>query len=130
MGPNLRPTPQGQSEDCFVLDVLVPASPVSTPIPVMVQIYGGDYTEGNAALLVSRRCNGEWIKRESDLCLDPVPAGFCSGSQAAGTSPSTAVLNVGLLDQRGGARPGATQHPTFVRRHIKGHHLGWLSRER
>ena len=59
-----------------MLDVLVPASPVSTPLPAIVQIYGGDYTEGNAALLVSRRCNGEWIKRESDLCLDPVPAGF------------------------------------------------------
>jgi carboxylesterase type B len=76
IGPKLEATPQGQSEDCFVLDVLGPASPVSTPLPVMVQIYGGDYAEGNAALLVSGRRNGERIKRESDLCLDPVPAGF------------------------------------------------------
>jgi hypothetical protein len=45
------------------------------------------------------------------------------GSQAVGTSPRTGPVNVGLLDQRGGARPGTTQHPTFVRRHIKGHHL-------
>lgn len=40
------------------------------------------------------------------------------------------ALNVGLLDQRGGARLGAIQHPTFLRRSIKGHHLGWLGRER
>lgn len=41
-------TPQGQSEDCLVLDVLVPASPASTPRPVVVQIHGGGYTVGNA----------------------------------------------------------------------------------
>ena len=58
-----------------MLDVLVPASPVSTRLLATVQIYGGDYTEGNAALLVSRH-NGEWIKRESDLRFDLVLAGF------------------------------------------------------
>jgi carboxylesterase type B len=86
-GSKFETTPQGQSEDRFVLDVLVPASPVSTPVPAMVQIYGGDYTEGNAALLVSRRCNGEWIKRESDLCLDPVPAVFVRVPRRQGHRP-------------------------------------------
>jgi carboxylesterase type B len=40
--------PQGQSEDCLILDVLVPSKPVSTSLPVLVQLHGGGYTEGNA----------------------------------------------------------------------------------
>jgi carboxylesterase type B len=41
-------TPQGQSEDCLILDVLVPEKPVSRSLPVLVQLHGGGYTEGNA----------------------------------------------------------------------------------
>jgi carboxylesterase type B len=41
-------TPQGQSEDCLILDILVPDKPVSSSLPVLVQIHGGGYTEGNA----------------------------------------------------------------------------------
>lgn len=37
-----------QSEDCLTLDVLVPAEPVSTALPVLVQIHGGGYTFGSA----------------------------------------------------------------------------------
>ena len=40
-------TPQGQSEDCLTLDVLVPSKPVSGSLPVLVQIHGGGYTAGN-----------------------------------------------------------------------------------
>ena len=78
-GSNFEASPQGQSEDCLVLDVLVPVSPVSTPLPAMVQIYGEDYTEGGAALLVSRH-NGEWIKRESDLMFRSSTGWVCSSS--------------------------------------------------
>lgn len=41
-------TPQGVSEDCLTVDVLVPTHPVSTALPVMAQIHGGGYTSGNA----------------------------------------------------------------------------------
>lgn len=41
-------TPQGQSEDCLIADVLVPATPAATARPVVVQIHGGGYTVGNA----------------------------------------------------------------------------------
>jgi carboxylesterase type B len=41
-------TPQGQSEDCLILDVLVPSNPASESLPVLVQLHGGGYTEGNA----------------------------------------------------------------------------------
>jgi carboxylesterase type B len=41
-------TPQGQSEDCLILDVLVPSKPVSSSLPVLVQLHGGGYTQGNA----------------------------------------------------------------------------------
>jgi hypothetical protein len=41
-------TPQGQSEDCLILDILVPSRPISKSIPVLVQLHGGGYTEGSA----------------------------------------------------------------------------------
>lgn len=41
-------TPQGQSEDCLIADVLVPAAAAATARPVVVQIHGGGYTVGNA----------------------------------------------------------------------------------
>ena len=37
-----------QSENCLILDVLVPAQPVSTALPVLFQIHGGGYTAGDA----------------------------------------------------------------------------------
>lgn len=41
-------TPQGVSEDCLILDVLVPTRPVSKQLPVVVQIHGGGFSSGNA----------------------------------------------------------------------------------
>ena len=41
-------TPQGTSENCLTVDVLVPTHPVSKSLPVMVQIHGGGYTSGSA----------------------------------------------------------------------------------
>ena len=35
--------PQGQSEDCLLLDVLLPSNPVSTALPVLFTIHGGGY---------------------------------------------------------------------------------------
>lgn len=35
-------TPQGESENCLTVDVLLPTHPVSRRLPVMVQIHGGE----------------------------------------------------------------------------------------
>jgi carboxylesterase type B len=36
------------SEDCLILDVLVPSKPVSSNLPVLLQIHGGGYVSGSA----------------------------------------------------------------------------------
>lgn len=38
-----------QSEDCLLLDVLVPMKPASPSLPVYVQIHGGGYTLGSSS---------------------------------------------------------------------------------
>jgi carboxylesterase type B len=38
----------GTSEDCLLLDVLVPMNPVSSHLPVMVQIHAGGYIVGSS----------------------------------------------------------------------------------
>ena len=110
-------TPQGVSENCLTVDVLVPTHPVSTSLPVMVQIHGGGYTSGNAQsypgdAMVNR---SEGKSRESStpkaMSLTKSPIGnliyvsmqyrlgifgFLSGSEIA----KNGVLNAGLLDQR------------------------------
>lgn len=45
-GENGAAAPAHESEDCLILDILVPAKPVSTALPVLVQIHGGGYTVG------------------------------------------------------------------------------------
>ena len=71
-------TPQGQSEDCLVLDVLLPTNPISSSIPVMVQLHGGGYTQGNAesypgdALVNSS--NGQMVCHAGRTPFDRSPA--------------------------------------------------------
>ena len=93
-------TPQGQSEDCLILDVLVPSSPKSITggLPVMVQIHGGGYTVGNALSYP-----GDAMTAASDGGLIYVSIqyrlgifGFLAGSDVA----ENGVQNAGLYDQR------------------------------
>ena len=88
----------GESEDCLVLDVLTPIQPKSDRLPVMVQIHGGGYTEGNA-----QSYPGDAMVNSSDSGLIYVSMqyrlglfGFLGGSQVA----DNGVLNAGLLDQQ------------------------------
>ena len=88
----------GESEDCLILDVLTPIQPKSDRLPVMVQIHGGGYTEGNA-----QSYPGDAMVNSSDSGLIYVSMqyrlglfGFLGGSQVA----DNGVLNAGLLDQR------------------------------
>ena len=95
MGP---PTVQGYSEDCLALDVLVPSSPASDSLAVLVQIHGGGYTLGNAetypgdALVHASAGKLIYVSMQYRLAL----FGFLGGSEIAGNG----VQNAGLLDQR------------------------------
>lgn len=88
----------GASEDCLILDVLTPAKPVSSYLPVLVQIHGGGYTSGNAqsypgdALVNASNGNLLYVSIQYRLGL----FGFLGGSEIA----EGGVLNAGLLDQR------------------------------
>lgn len=93
-------TPQGQSEDCLILDVLVPSSPQSITggLPVMLQIHGGGYTVGNALSYP-----GDAMTAASDGGLIYVSIqyrlglfGFLAGSDVQ----ENGVQNAGLYDQR------------------------------
>lgn len=87
-----------QSEDCLILDVLVPKNPTSRRLPVVFQIHGGGYTLGNAQFYpgdaMVNASNGGIIYVSIQYRLGV--QGFLGGSQIA----ENGVLNAGLLDQR------------------------------
>ncbi|ROW07763.1 hypothetical protein VMCG_03431 [Cytospora schulzeri] len=92
------PTYTGQSEDCLILDVLVPSTPSSKNLPVMVQIHGGGFTTGNALT-----APGDAMVNASDGGLIYVAIqyrlgifGFLAGSEVK----ENGVQNAGLYDQR------------------------------
>lgn len=88
----------GQSEDCLILDVLTPAAPTSSYLPVLVQIHGGGYTFGSAqfysgdALVNASNGNLIYVSIQYRLGLFD----FLGGSEIA----KDGALNAGLLDQR------------------------------
>lgn len=90
----------GQSEDCLLLDVLVPATPqnITGGLPVLFQIHGGGYTEGSA-----QSYPGDALVHASDGGLIYVSIqyrlgiyGFLAGADVA----ANGVQNAGLYDQR------------------------------
>ena len=108
----VSPAPLGisvQSEDCLLLDVLVPANPISQHLPVMVQIHGGGYTEGSASSVAP----GDALVNASNGALIYVQIqyrlgmwGFLGGHEVA----QNGVRNAGLYDQRAALN--------WVQRHI------------
>ena len=96
------PAPLGvsvQSEDCLLLDVLVPVQPNSPHLPVMVQIHGGGYTEGSASTVAPgdalvNASNGGLIYVQIQYRLGMW--GFLGGHEIA----ENGVRNAGLYDQR------------------------------
>lgn len=97
-------TPQGQDEDCLVLDVLVPTTSASSSsgssggLPVVVQIHGGGYTTGSAQTypgdaLVHASAGGIlYVSIQYRLGI----YGFLAGADVA----ANGVQNAGLYDQR------------------------------
>ncbi|KIW96658.1 uncharacterized protein Z519_02049 [Cladophialophora bantiana CBS 173.52] len=91
--------PQGQSEDCLLLDVLVPSRPISTALPVLFTIHGGGYVGGSAPFsypgdALVNRSNGNIIYVGIQYRLGMF--GFMGGDVIA----ENGALNAGLLDQR------------------------------
>ncbi|GAB7354424.1 hypothetical protein MBLNU459_g4915t1 [Dothideomycetes sp. NU459] len=92
------PSPEPGSEDCLLLDVLVPEHPVSSSLPVMVQIHGGGYATRN-----SESYPGYALVNQSQGGLVYVSIQY--RLNAFGFLSSTEVRedgspNAGLLDQR------------------------------
>ncbi|PSR78386.1 Alpha/Beta hydrolase protein [Coniella lustricola] len=93
-------TPQGQSEDCLIVDVLVPSDPqnITGGLSVVVQIHGGGYTTGSALSypgdsLVHASSGGIiYVAMQYRLGV----YGFLAGAEVA----ENGVQNAGLYDQR------------------------------
>lgn len=102
-------TGDGASEDCLVLDVLVPTNRRPGLRPVIVQIHGGGFTSGSAQTYpgdaMVHASDGEVIYVSIQYRLGLL--GFLGGSQVS----ENGDLNVGLLDQRAAL--------DWVQRHIR-----------
>jgi carboxylesterase type B len=90
-------TPSG-SEDCLLLDVLVPKTPASTSLPVLVQIHGGGYDQGNSqsnpGYLMVNQSNDNLIYVSIQYRL--AVFGFLSSAAVR----ENGIANAGLVDQR------------------------------
>jgi len=88
----------GGSEDCLLLDILVPQNPVSDYVPVLVQIHGGGYDQGNSesnpGYLMVNQSEGNLIYVSIQYRLDAF--GFLGSAEVK----ENGAANVGLLDQR------------------------------
>ncbi|KAK4998932.1 hypothetical protein LTR66_001922 [Elasticomyces elasticus] len=86
------------SEDCLILDVLVPQKPAHKSLPVLVQIHGGGYTLGSAQTApgdaLVHASNGSMIYVAMQYRLGVF--GFLAGEEVIQNGDA----NVGLLDQR------------------------------
>jgi para-nitrobenzyl esterase len=89
----------GPSEDCLYLNVWAPAH-VSTPLPVMVWIYGGGFQAGATS---EPRQDGERLAKKGVLVVSMNYRlgifGFFSHPELAKESERNASGNYGLLDQ-------------------------------
>ncbi|RVW06351.1 carboxylesterase/lipase family protein [Rhodococcus spongiicola] len=100
-GTALRPGKhQPTSEDCLTLNVVAPASPSSTPRPVMVFVHGGSFMMGTTALGIYR---GDRLVRRGDVVYVSVnyrlgPLG-CLDLTEFSTAERRFDSNLGLRDQ-------------------------------
>jgi carboxylesterase type B len=92
------PVPVTGQEDCLLLDVYVPEKPVSTALPVLVNIHGGGYTQGSAAgnawQALVNTSQGSIIYVSTQYRLGAY--GFLSSAEVR----ENGQANAGLLDQR------------------------------
>ncbi|KAK8055171.1 Acetylcholinesterase [Apiospora rasikravindrae] len=85
----------GESEDCLYLNVYAPRNPTAAKLPVFVYIPGGGFTSGGSDSLY--KIPDQWIERtQSHLVVVMNYRLNIFGYPSA----DSAMLNVGLLDQR------------------------------
>jgi len=90
--------PPAGSEDCLILNVQAPAAPAHDALPILLQIHGGGYTEGNGdgspgdALIMQSKGNIIYVAIQYRLSA----YGFMSSYEVR----QNGVANAGLLDQR------------------------------
>ena len=88
----------GGSEDCLLLDVLVPKTPASDYIPVLVQIHGGGYDQGNSSSNPGYMMVNQSMGNLIYVAIQYRLAAF--GFLSSGEIRNNGVANAGLLDQR------------------------------
>ncbi|OCL08234.1 alpha/beta-hydrolase [Glonium stellatum] len=97
-GNSMTPFRPIGTEDCLLLDVLAPAHPISSSLPVMVQIHGGGYTQGNseyyAGYSLVNQSRGALVYVTIQYRLSAY--GFLSSEEIK----RSGTANAGLLDQR------------------------------
>ncbi|MCJ1476292.1 hypothetical protein MMC13_004958 [Lambiella insularis] len=96
---NFGSTPPS-SEDCLLLDILVPINPTSENLAVMVEIHGGGYTVGSSE---TAQGPGQSLVNQSLGTLIHVSIQYRLGAYGFLAGPEVSengVANAGLLDQR------------------------------
>lgn len=92
--------PSGKSEDCLYLNIWTPAKSATDKIPVMVYIYGGGFSGGNAS---DPWTSGEKLAKKGVVLVDIAyrvnQFGFLSLPELSAENPNHVSGNYGLLDQ-------------------------------
>lgn len=92
--------PSGKSEDCLYLNIWTPAKSATDKIPVMVYIYGGGFSGGNAS---DPWTSGEKLAKKGVVLVDIAyrvnQFGFLSLPGLSAENPNHVSGNYGLLDQ-------------------------------
>jgi para-nitrobenzyl esterase len=92
--------PSGKSEDCLYLNIWTPAKSANDKIPVMVYIYGGGFSGGNAS---DPWTSGEKLAKKGVVLVDIAyrvnQFGFLALPGLSAENPRHVSGNYGLLDQ-------------------------------
>jgi para-nitrobenzyl esterase len=93
-------TPPAVSEDCLYLNVWAPAHARGKPLPVLVWIYGGGFSNGSASMPLYR---GDRLARKGLVVVTfgyrVGPLGFLAHPELTAESPHHSSGNYGLEDQ-------------------------------
>ena len=105
------------SEDCLLLDVLVPKIPASDYLPVLVQIHGGGYDQGNSSnspgYMMVNQSMGNLIYVSIQYRL--ASFGFLGSAEIRNRCSQRRTIRPAISP-----RMGATKHSSFWRRSIAG----------